>query len=157
MNLELVAADNPILLTPTVSFPFEKEDAEKVAEAMIKVMQDKRGLGLAANQIGLPWSMFVLDPIPRVIFNPEIIAHDGDELLQLEGCLTYPGLYVKIKRYQHVTVRFQDRTGAFQEQTFSDISARIVQHEMGHLDGKIFYNKASRFHRDAALKKWNRS
>jgi peptide deformylase len=156
MNLELVAADHPVLINSTIPFPFENEDAEKIVAAMLDVMDEKNGIGLAANQVGLSWSMFVLDPKPRAIFNPEIISYGGEEILQSEGCLTYPGLYVKIKRHQHVTLRFQDHTGAFREETFSDIPARIVQHEMGHLAGTIFYNKASRFHRDAALKKWRK-
>ena len=157
MKLELVPASDPILIKPAIPFSFETEDAEQIAEAMLSVMEQKNGLGLAGNQVGLPWSVFVLNPEPRAIFNPEIISYSGEEIALAEGCLTYPGLYVKIKRHQHVLVRFQDRTGSFHEQTFSDLSARIVQHEMGHLAGTIFYNKASRFHRDAALKKWRKS
>lgn len=156
MKLELVAADNPVLINPTALFPFEEEDAERIAAAMLDVMVDKNGLGLAANQVGLPWSVFVIEPEPRVMFNPQIVSYGGEQIILPEGCLTYPGLYVKIKRHQHVTLRFQDSKGVTREQMFSDIPARIVQHEMGHLSGAIFYNKASRFHRDAALKKWKK-
>jgi peptide deformylase len=73
-----------------------------------------------------------------------------------EGCLTYPGLIVKIKRPQHVRVRFTKPNGETITKLFTGMTARIFQHELDHLDGIIFYNKANRVHRDKALEKWRR-
>ena len=73
-----------------------------------------------------------------------------------EGCLTYPGLYVKIKRPQHVRVRFQTPNGETLTKQFTGMTARIFQHELDHLDGIVFYNKANRYHREQAMRKWKK-
>jgi peptide deformylase len=73
-----------------------------------------------------------------------------------EGCLTFPGLTVKIKRPQHIRVRFTKPNNETITRQFTGMTARIFQHELDHLDGIIFYNRANRFHRDRALEKWRR-
>jgi len=89
-----------------------------------------------------------------VCFNPKIIQPSEMEITLEEGCLTFPGLLVKIKRPQHVRVRFTTPNGETMTRQFTGMTARIFQHELDHLDGSLFYNKANRFHREKALKKW---
>jgi peptide deformylase len=121
-------------------------------------MYDNNGIGLAANQVGVPYRIFAMRAAPEnfVCFNPKIVQPSEAEVVLEEGCLTYPGLYVKIKRSQHVRVRFQTPNGDTLTKQFTGMSARIFQHELDHLDGVIFYNKANRVHRDKALDKWRR-
>jgi peptide deformylase len=124
---------------------------------MIETMKEHKGLGLAANQIGIPYSVFVMEGmIPLAMFNPSYVPV-GDETETIEeGCLSYPGLMVKVKRHKIVDVTYQDTNGESKTLRLNGLSARVVQHEMEHLEGKVFYNSANKFHRDQGLRKWKR-
>ena len=74
----------------------------------------------------------------------------------IEGCLTYPGLGVKIKRPDEVRVRFSMPNGDVRTETFRGLTAHAFQHEMDHLDGVIFYTKATAYHREQAFKNWKK-
>ena len=121
-------------------------------------MYDNNGLGLAANQVGIPYRIFAMRGAPEnfVCFNPKVVQPSEMTVLLEEGCLTYPQLLVKIKRPQHVRVRFTTPNGVTRTETFTGMSARVFQHEIDHLDGVVFYNRASRIHRDRALEKWRK-
>lgn len=155
MILPLVPATDPILREPCEPFIFGAGvNAQELVENMIETMETMKGLGLAANQVGVPYRVFVTLGEPFCCFNPRIVdTSDGFKLLE-EGCLTYPGLHVKIKRPTAIRIRYQDYTGETHTKKFIGMTARVIQHEMDHLDGVIFYNKASRYHRDAAMRKW---
>jgi peptide deformylase len=114
------------------------------------------GIGIAANQVGVPYRVFAMRGHPEnfVCYNPKIVQPSEQQIVLEEGCLTYPGLFVKVKRPQHIRVRFQTPNGDMRTETYTGMTARIFQHELDHLDGIIFYNKASRYHRDQALRKW---
>ena len=121
-------------------------------------MYEKNGIGLAANQVGLPYRAFAMRGHPQnfVCFNPRIVQPSEQEVILEEGCLTYPGLLVKIKRPQHVRVRFTMANGETRTDTFTGMTARIFQHELDHLNGIKFFDRANRYHRDQAMKKWER-
>lgn len=121
-------------------------------------MYESNGIGLAANQIGVPYRIFAMRGAPEnfVCFNPKIVQPSEMVVTLEEGCLTYPGLLVKIKRPQHIRVRFTKPDGDTITKQFTGMTARIFQHEIDHLDGIIYYNKANRVHRDKALEKWRR-
>ena len=73
-----------------------------------------------------------------------------------EGCLSFPGLIVKVKRPQHIRVRFQTPNGDTITKQFTGMSARVFQHEIDHLNGVLYFNRANRYHRDVAMLKWKR-
>lgn len=159
MIYDLVPSTAEVLREPCVPFDFNNPElnAEELAESLLETMEAKNGIGLAANQIGLPYRVFAVKGDPFVCFNPRIVdTSDGTKLLE-EGCLTYPGLYVKIKRPTAIRVRFQNYKGETLTEKYTGLTARIIQHEIGHLDGEVFFNKASRFHRDQAMRRWQRN
>ena len=158
--MKLVNHNDPILTRVCESFDFSNPPFNPIefAQELVKHMYDWNGLGLAANQVGLPYRVFAMRGSPEnfVCFNPRIVDRTTEEVALEEGCLSYPGLLVKIKRPKSIKVRFAMANGDVRTDTFTGMTARIFQHELGHLDGEIFYNKASRYHRDKALEKWRR-
>ena len=121
---------------------------------MIETMYAAPGIGLAANQVGVPYRVFVMigSPADYACFNPKIVGF-SNEIVELdEGCLSFPNLFVKIKRPRDIRVRFTDYNGDVSTHTFTGMTARIFQHELDHLDGKLFYNLADRYHREKAIK-----
>lgn len=134
-------------------------DPLSFAKELVEFMHENNGLGLAANQVGQPYRIFAMRGSPEnfVCFNPRIVDASKEVIALEEGCLTYLGLYVKVKRPRHIRVRFQTPNGETRTETFTGMSARVFQHELDHLDGIIFYNKANRYHRDLALRRWNKA
>jgi peptide deformylase len=156
--MNLVDPNDPILTTPCQIFDFNNPpfDPIEFAKDLVKFMYDKNGIGLAANQVGVPYRVFAMRGQPEnfVCYNPKIVQPSEMKIELEEGCLTYPNLLVKITRPQHVRVRFTTPNGDTMTKQFTGLTARIFQHELDHLDGVIFYNRANRYHRDQALKKW---
>lgn len=156
--MNLVDPKDPILTTPCQVFDFKNPpfDPIEFSKTLVKFMYDKNGIGLAANQVGVPYRIFAMRGQPEnfVCFNPKIVQPSEMKIELEEGCLTYPNLLVKITRPQHVRVRFTTPNGDTITKQFTGLTARIFQHELDHLDGVIFYNRANRYHRDTALKKW---
>ena len=158
--MNLVNANDPILKNKCDNFDFNNPpfDPIEFAKDLVKHMYDWNGIGLAANQVGVPYRIFAMRGQPEnfVCFNPRIVQPSEMQIVLDEGCLTYPGLYVKIKRPQHVRVRFQTPNGETLTKQFTGMTARIFQHELDHLDGIVFYNKANRYHREQAMRKWKK-
>lgn len=158
--MNLVKSDDPVLTTVCSEFDFSNPpfDPIEFAKDLVKFMYDSNGIGLAANQVGVPYRVFAMRGQPEnfVCYNPRIVQPGADQITLDEGCLTYPGLYVKIKRPQHIRVRFQTPNGDTLTRQFTGMTARIFQHELDHLDGIVFYSKANKFHRDQAFRKWKK-
>ncbi|MCS7293727.1 MAG: peptide deformylase [Gloeomargarita sp. SKYBB_i_bin120] len=126
---------------------------QALAEDLVRVCQDARGVGLAAPQVGVPWQMIVVAsrPNPRyphaplmeplVMINPEIVAMDGEPVWGWEGCLSVPNQRGLVARVPWVQVRYVNVQGEEMTQEFSDFVARIVQHEYDHLQGKLFLDR----------------
>lgn len=156
--MKLVDANDPILTTPCKKFDFSNPpfDPTSFAKKMVKFMYDCNGIGLAANQIGVPYQVFCMRGRPEnfVCYNPKLVQPSSMEIELEEGCLTYPGLLVKITRPQSIRVRFTTPNGETTTRQFTGLTARIFQHELDHLSGTIFYNRANRYHREQALRKW---
>ena len=131
-----------------VTAPVENFDAElqRLADDMLETMYAAPGIGLAAPQIGVMHRMLVMDCVkegegaarPMVLINPEITAVSEEENTYEEGCLSIPEQYADVTRPAEVTVRWQDVTGAAQEEHFDGLWATCVQHEIDHLNGKLF-------------------
>jgi peptide deformylase len=158
--MQLVNSDDLILRNPCDEFNFSNPpfDPIEFSKEMVKFMYDNNGIGLAANQVGVPYRIFTMRGMPEnfVCFNPRIVQPSEEEVVLEEGCLSYPGLLVKVKRPQHVRCRFQTPNGETLTKMFTGITARVFQHELDHLNGIVFFTKANRFHRDQALRKWRR-
>lgn len=117
----------------------------RLAQDMLETMYDAPGIGLAAPQVGVMKRLLVMDcmkapdaPRPLILFNPEIIWTSADLTTYEEGCLSIPEQYAEIQRPDKATVRWTDETGAAQEETFEGLWATCVQHEVDHLNGRLF-------------------
>ncbi len=122
------------------------DDLCKLADDMLETMYDAPGIGLAAPQIGVLDRLIVVDcvkeegeaPRPLVMFNPEVIASSDETNVYEEGCLSIPEQYAEVTRPKTVDVTWLDRDGNLQQETFDDLWATCVQHEIDHLNGKLF-------------------
>ena len=122
------------------------DDLRKLADDMLETMYDAPGIGLAAPQIGVLERLIVVDcvkeegatPRPLVMFNPEVIASSDETNVYEEGCLSIPEQYAEVTRPKVVEVTWLDRDGNLQQETFDDLWATCVQHEIDHLNGKLF-------------------
>ena len=154
---EIVKFPNTILTSPTFNFDFLTPvlDPYTLVQEMLEVMNENKGIGLSANQIGYPYRVFVMrgENQNYACFNPKIVGNSSGENTMEEGCLSFPGLIVKVKRWNSIRLRFQTASGGVDTLNVSGLTARVVQHEMDHLDGIPFYNRANKFHRDKAFKK----
>lgn len=119
-------------------------ELRRLADDMLETMYDAPGIGLAAPQVGVTKRLIVMDcikdgpPEPFVMFNPQVVWSSEDLSVYEEGCLSIPEQYADIKRPAEVQVRWTDPDGAAQERQFSGLWATCVQHEIDHLDGKLF-------------------
>jgi len=155
--LDLVDSYDPILTSISKDFNFEEPQIDPVQLALdlVATMRYYKGIGIAGNQVGIPYRVFAMESEPaRVCFNPKIVNTSGDEILLEEGCLSYPGLVVKVKRPQHARIRFTGPNGEVFTEQFTGMTARVIQHEMDHLDGILFFDRANRYHREQGMKKW---
>jgi peptide deformylase len=154
-SISLLESTDPLLTCETEKFDFNDPpiDPQLLVNQMLTVMAEQNGIGLAANQIGVPYSVFVCAGDPFACFNPVIVDYSSDEVALDEGCLTWPGLYVSIKRPSAIRVRFTNIKGEVETHKYNGMTARIIQHEMDHLAGKLFYNRSSKYHRDKAFRK----
>lgn len=154
-NLALVYYPAPVLRVraePVTAFDAHLRD---FCTAMFRVMADEKGVGLAAPQVGVSKRIFITDharkkdgqePDPRVWINPAIESPEGTTTYE-EGCLSFPGIYAKVKRHDRFTFRWQDLSGAVQRMpldvTAGDFLGIVVQHELDHLDGTVFVDHLS--------------
>ena len=152
----LLPPTNPLLSTNLETFDFSNppEDPNKIAETMLAHLEEYRGVGLSANQIGLPYRVFAIRTEPRIVcFNPTITWESDDMTIMEEGCLTYPMLYVKIRRPSVIRAKYFDQNGQIQTNRFSDLIARCYQHELDHLNGVNYLERANKYHLDNAKRK----
>lgn len=131
--------------------PVDFETIKPMLPKLLKDMEETclavRGVGLAANQIGLDYRLALIlipesdeenAPLKRyVIINPEIISKRGEKLEE-EGCLSLPGLWAEVKRATDVTIKYTDENGVEQTKRARGLLAKAFQHEVDHLDGKLF-------------------
>ncbi len=159
--LNLVPPDDPILHTKLEDFDPSSIDLEKLVQDMFETMYHNKGVGLSANQVGLKYRMFVMGtPEMELVFiNPKIRVYSMETETADEGCLSYPGLYVKVKRPKEIRVMSTNMQGETQALTYKGITARIIQHEYDHLEGTDYQRRASRFHLEQARRqhrKWKK-
>lgn len=163
-------AIRPILIIPDprlrqVAKPVKTVTPEIEAQIadMFETMYDAPGIGLAAPQIGVLNRVITLDvskdedaPAPLAMINPEIIWASQEMRVHEEGCLSIPEYYEEVERPDRVKVRYLDEKGGTVEREADDILATAVQHEIDHLDGKLFIDYISRLKRERVLKKFQK-
>lgn len=135
-------------------------DAKQLEKDMIEFMTSTFGIGLAANQIGLTKRVFVMGsetiegfPKPFAVFNPVILEASKELVLDEEGCLSYPGLYLKLKRPEWIIAQYQDSDGVLHEIKIDGYLSKCFQHELDHLNGVCFVDRASPMKLNLAMKK----
>ena len=136
------------------------KDRKELSEAMFDTMKKYGGIGLSANQVGLPFNMFVLGDHPEVeknlkmtCFNPMIISSSVEEETMKEGCLTFPFVFLSITRPRKVVVKYEDENGDLKEGSLDGMISRVFQHEYDHMLGKTFVDGVSKLKLDMAYKK----
>jgi len=152
---KIVPAPNEILRAKAkpVEFPFPKlKEILREMEKTLLAQKDPEGVGLAANQVGLSYQLFLArfstkktEPI-RVFINPQITDHSEETQEEtknspLEGCLSIPKYYGIVQRWKSVTLKYQDENGKLLIENFEGFPAVVIQHEMDHLNGKIFVER----------------
>lgn len=133
------------------------EELEKLCADMFETMYEAEGVGLAAQQIGLPLQLFVMDcdGIKLVAANPEIIATEGVQSGQ-EGCLSVGKVPAVVVRAEKATLRAQDLKGEWFERTAEGYAARCFQHETDHCNGKLFIDHLPKMRRDMVVKRFTK-
>jgi len=138
----------------TVAKPVSEFDAElkKLVSDMFETMYEAPGIGLAATQVDRHIRLLVMDVSearnqPLCLINPEIVEADGEEEMD-EGCLSVPGFYEKVRRAEHIRVRAHNGDGEVSEFEAEGIEAVCIQHEMDHLEGKLFVDYLSNLKRN---------
>ena len=136
------------------------KDRKEVSDLMFKTMLRYGGIGLSANQVGLPFNMFVIGDHMQVekglkmtCFNPMIISTSMETVLMKEGCLTYPFLFLSLARPRKVIVKYTDENGDLKEGNLDGQISRIYQHEYDHMIGRNFTELASKMKLEMAKKK----
>jgi len=133
------------------------DELRALVDDMFETMYAAPGIGLAATQVDVHRRLLVADVSsdksdPHVFINPEILEKDGVTVTE-EGCLSVPGYYEEVKRADHIRVRYLDREGRECESEFEGLLAVCVQHEIDHLDGKLFVDYLSEAKRSRIRKK----
>ncbi len=146
------------------------EELHTLLDDMYDTMRAKNGVGLAAIQIGVDWRALIINiPLENIpegedeqpkentleMINPVIIEKDGSTKFQ-EGCLSVPGVYEEVERAKHVKIEYFDRFGEKQTIEDDDFLSIAMQHEMDHLDGKVFIEKLSYMKRKKFEKEWKK-
>ena len=136
------------------------KDRKELSDAMFESMNKYGGIGLSANQVGLPFNMFVIGGHPSIenglkmtCFNPMIVSTGEEEVMMKEGCLTYPFIFLDIKRPRKIVAKYTDENGDLQEAHLDGMMSRIFQHEYDHMLGRNFTEKVSKFKLKRAMDK----
>jgi len=161
MILPIRAYGDPVLRKKGEDISPEYPNLKELIENMFETMHQAHGIGLAAPQIGLGIRLFVVDVTPfvededyedikgelqdfkKVFINAKIIEREGEELKFNEGCLSIPAIHEDVARPETITIEYFDENFVKHIDTFSDIRARVIQHEYDHIEGILFTDKLS--------------
>lgn len=150
MVFPIVAYGDPVLRKVGVEITKDYPDLQQLIDNMFETMEKSRGVGLAAPQIGKSIRLFVIDStrmydegeenegLREVFINAKIIEERGDEWGYEEGCLSIPGIRDDVYREETIVVQYYDRNFKFHEKEFTGLTARVIQHEYDHIEGKLF-------------------
>ena len=162
--MKLVDQHDPILRQKCEPFNFNEPvvDPYELSDELHKIRIEGGGIGLAAPQVGINTQVLVIgmgnfqtegtEDYNQVFFNPVITSTEGNETYMMEGCLSYPGLFVKVKRPETIVLYWETEEGTGCDEKFEGITSRILQHEIDHLNGITFIKRANRYHLQQAQK-----
>ena len=165
-ELKLIPPNDPRVnnaIAPFVDDMLKDEDIkdrQELSDAMFEEMTKYGGIGLSANQVGLPFNMFVIGGHPSIekglkmtCFNPMIVSAGEETIMMKEGCLTYPFIFLDIKRPRKIVAKYTDEKGDLQEAHLDGMMSRIFQHEYDHMLGRNFTERVSKFKLKRAMEK----
>jgi peptide deformylase len=151
---------DPILRKKAIQVAEFDAALQQMAADMIETMQAAKGIGLAANQVGQPHALCVVDvgliiegAPPQAFVNPVILQESGKGVSYEEGCLSIPDINEEVMRKERILIRYQDLAGAEHEQECEGTLARVLQHETDHLNGVFFVDRLSPLKRKLLSKK----
>ena len=156
-KLKILEFPDPRLRTRATPVEVVDDALRALIDDMFETMYAAPGIGLAATQVDVHKRLLITDVSPdktepHVFINPEILEKDG-EIVSDEGCLSVPGYYEEVQRAEHIRVRFLDRSGEQREMEAEGLLAVCIQHEIDHLDGKLFVDYLSEAKRQRIRKK----
>lgn len=155
MKLPILAVGDPILRRMAKEIDQDYPNLDQLIENMFETMYAAYGVGIAAPQIGLGIRLFIIDGEPyaeddptmdgfkKIFINPEIIDERGDLWSYNEGCLSIPDIREDIDRKEEITIHYFDENWVEHEESYSGLTARIIQHEYDHIQGVLFTDKLS--------------
>ena len=155
MILPIVVYGDAVLKKKTENITSGYPNIQTIIENMFDTMYNAKGVGLAAPQIGLPISLFVIDseamededsdvePVKQVFINAEIIERSGESCVFSEGCLSVPDIHENVVRKEKIVIRYVDEHFAEHTDTYEGMPARVIQHEYDHILGKTFIDHLS--------------
>jgi len=147
--LTVLTDDHPTLRKKSKKIDEITDDIKTLADDMIYTMKHERGVGLAAPQVGELVRMVIvlwhgkIRKEPMVLINPSITKFSASQIIMEEGCLSLPGQYAEVPRSREIVLKYTDVKGKKHTLKTNKINARIIQHEIDHLDGILFIDKAT--------------
>ena len=153
--MEILLEGNPFLYKtlPQLDFSTNQVDLDILCSTMYDTMIENSGMGLAANQVGVEQRVFIMDNEERYYFNPKIVSESNELCIDKEGCLSFPNMWVHVKRPKEISVEWQTKAGVFKYAKFDDYWGKCFQHELDHLNGVTFDTRVSKLKRNNAKKK----
>lgn len=158
--MEVRKSPDPVLSKKSKPVLGISDKEKELIQEMIRTMHFENGVGLAAPQVGHNIRIAVVNPDPEtakdmILINPEIVSKKGTAVIE-EGCLSLPGVYAKIKRAKEIAVKMQDIHGKQLQLTATGLLARIIQHEIDHLDGLLFVDRLNVLKRKMLLRDYKK-
>ena len=158
--LKILEVPNPLLKKKSEKIETVTDEIRKTLNDMLDTMYDAPGVGLAAPQVGLLKRMVVIDVTrddepkkPYKMINPVITAHSETTTIHDEGCLSVPEQYAPVERFETVTVEYTDENGEQQKLSADGLLSICIQHELEHLEGKLFIDHLSKVKRDMIVRR----
>ena len=156
--MKLVTENNRILIKKCIPFDFENPvmDPYELSDALQKIRREGGGIGLAAPQVGIDTQALVIgmgnfetkeaQEFEQIFFNPVITSFGKETELVIEGCLSFPDLFIKVRRPKDIVMEWYTEEGTWDTQNFGEMTPRILQHAVDHLNGITFLTRAHRHH-----------
>ena len=159
--MEILLVPNPLLRQKASKLKIIKEEDIKIANQMMEVMIKAPGVGLAANQVGILKQIITINFEDKennqksnyILFNPSIIKYSKETVIMEEGCLSLPEQYADIERPKDIVIEYIDENKKIVKKEVEGYEARILQHEIDHLSGKLFVDYLSSLKRNILIKK----
>lgn len=162
MKQVITTYPNKELFNKAIDIPKESitgDTFRQIGAGMLEVLRTKGGIGLSANQVGLPFNMCVIEVTPndpKMMLNPRVVKQSDKMEKSKEGCLSLPGVQVLVNRHKTITVEYEDVKAETQTLEASGLLSYCLQHEMDHLKGVLMINRLTEYSRAKALKSYTK-